>query len=229
MGREGDKEREGTVTERPRDCVAKRDAETIYAHTTETKIVCVCVTDRQRRDSDEVDWQRQRHVLMAEEEGDQLGGKEVCARTGTERDGVREIMCMQTEGGRERAGGWRWMKREGGERGRGRREGGRRRSMSPSTHTHLRPSGAVQFWVDFGSLNFWKFLSGFLRVSAPCYHPWACSSATNNPEPRLSCSGKPEWKDNSLSSAAGLTLSLEHGSGTLWNRRSGSLRLSVGA
>lgn len=37
------------------------------------------MTDTERRDSDGIDWQRQRHEFMAEEEGDHLGGKEVCA------------------------------------------------------------------------------------------------------------------------------------------------------
>lgn len=43
------------MAERPRDCVAERCG-TIEAHTTETKISYVCVTDTDRRDTDGVDW-----------------------------------------------------------------------------------------------------------------------------------------------------------------------------
>lgn len=81
--------REGIVAEGPRDCVAERKMRRLSVYILpKPRLPYVCVTDTERRNSDEVDWQRQRHVLMVEEEGDHLGGKGVL-RTGTEREGER--------------------------------------------------------------------------------------------------------------------------------------------
>lgn len=140
----------------------QRDAETIDAHTTKTKISYVCVTDTDRRDTDG-EGDRGRDTCLRQKRKENIGEEGKCVlHTGTEREGERDNVCADRGRKGERRG-WRWEKREGGERGRGRREG---ESMSPSTHTHLNPRGAVLVWGRLWLLNFWKFLSGFLRVSS---------------------------------------------------------------
>lgn len=55
-------------------------------------------------------------------------------------------MCVQTEGGRER-GGDGDGRREREEKEKGEEKGGRERERaSPTTHPHLRPSGAILVW-----------------------------------------------------------------------------------
>lgn len=110
----------------------QRDAETIEAHTTETKISYVCVTDTDRRDTDGVDWQRHRHMFMAEEKKNVGEGRKCVLHTGTERGGERDNVCA----GRGRKGERRGMEM-GEERGRRKRKGkeGRREHVPLHTHT----------------------------------------------------------------------------------------------